>query len=256
MKAEFTSAYQVYKTELIDHIHHFKTRGELFGNGDRNVIRLIKCHGQTLNFKSFKIPNLINQFAYRYVRESKAKRSFIYANQLKSKGIGTPEPVGFVEFYSWFGLKQSFYISHHDVPNYTFRDLVTQAEVETKTIANYDTILRAFTRFSLELHNKQVEFLDHSPGNTLIYVEANGELTFKLVDLNRMRFRSLDFDARMKNLSRLTPHQSMVKVIANEYAKHYQASESEIFEKLWFYTHEFQRKFHKKQALKRKIKGR
>ncbi len=251
MKAVFSSNYQKHKDFLIDQINHFDQRGKIFGNGDRNVIKLIDLGNQTLNFKAFKIPNLINQFAYKFVRKSKAERSFSFAKALTEKGIGTPEPVGYIEFYSWLGISKSYYISKHDQPDYTFRDLVDSVEVP-----HYEEMLRAFTRFSFKLHEKEVEFLDHSPGNTLIYVKPEGGFEFKLVDLNRMRFRALDFDSRMKNLSRLTPKREMIEVMADEYAKHYTKTSVEVFDLLWHYTSEFQRKFHKKQALKRKIKGR
>ena len=40
--------------------------------------------------------------------------------------------------------------------------------VEIPDFPDHDTILRQFTRFSFNLHEKGIEFLDHSPGNTLI----------------------------------------------------------------------------------------
>ncbi|GHA43899.1 hypothetical protein GCM10007103_26390 [Salinimicrobium marinum] len=103
------------------------------------------------------------------------------------------------------------------------------------------------------LHEKEVEFLDHSPGNTLIKKKGEGYL-FSLVDLNRMNFRSLDFDTRMKNLSRLTPKKEMIVIIANEYAKLFKKPEAEVFEKLWFYTTDFQARFQRKKILKKKLK--
>jgi putative AlgH/UPF0301 family transcriptional regulator len=106
------------------------------------------------------------------------------------------------------------------------------------------------------LHESGVEFLDHSPGNTLIKKVAEGKYEFFLVDLNRMNFHDqMDFEQRMKNLSRLTPQKGMIATMSNEYAKWYPAkTEAEIFEKMWFCTEEFQEKFFKKQRLKKKLK--
>jgi hypothetical protein len=74
------------------------------------------------------------------------------------------------------------------------------------------------------------------------------------VDLNRMNFyQKIDFDMRMKNLSRLTPKKEMIAVMSNEYAKLCHKSESEVFEKMWQYTDEFQEKFFKKKRLKKKF---
>ncbi|SHE99019.1 Lipopolysaccharide kinase (Kdo/WaaP) family protein [Psychroflexus salarius] len=251
MRAVFNPTYQDDKKELLSFIENFTTSGESFGNGDRNRIKLFDFKARKINIKAFKTPNLINQFAYKYIRHSKAERSFEYANKLTDLGIGTPEPIAYIENYGGLGLKDSYYISFHDEPKYTYRDLVHHFD-----LPHYDKILRAFTKFSFQLHEKGVEFLDHSPGNTLIYVKPEGGFEFKLVDLNRMRFRALDFDSRMKNLSRLTPKREMIEVMADEYAKHYTKTSVEVFDLLWHYTSEFQRKFHKKQALKRKFKGR
>ena len=45
----------------------------------------------------------------------------------------------------------------------------------------------------------------------------------------------------------------MVKVMANEYAKLFDESEKKIFNQMWLFTEEFQKKYHKKMATKKKI---
>ena len=206
---------------------------------------------KTINIKSFKIPHLINKIAYRYFRKSKARRSFEFANRLLELGVGTPQPIAYFENYNLIGLEKSFYISEHLECDLTFRELV-----EIPDYPDHENILRQFTRFSFDLHQKGIEFLDHSPGNTLIKKNAEGNYDFFLVDLNRMNFHdSMDFDSRMKNLSHLTPKKEMIAVMSNEYSKAYPAqSEAEIFEKMWFYTNDFQERFAKKRRLKKKLK--
>jgi hypothetical protein len=230
---------------------HFNTSGKPFGDGKRNIIKLFELDEKIMNIKSFKIPNLINKIAYKYFRKSKARRSFEYATLLLERGIGTPEPIAYLENYNWIGLKDSYYASEHLQCDLTYRELV-----EIPSFPDNENILRQFTQFSFNLHQKGVEFLDHSPGNTLINKGSDGKYEFFLVDLNRMNFhKQMDFDQRMKNLSRLTPKKDMIAIMSNEYAKSYPAKmESEIFEKMWFYTAEFQEKFHRKQRLKKKLK--
>ncbi|WP_281239283.1 Kdo domain containing protein [Flavobacterium praedii] len=232
-------------------IHNFKSTGKLFGDGKRNSIKLFELNGKTINIKSFKIPNLINKIAYKYFRKSKARRSFEYATILLEKGIGTPEPIAYLENYNWIGLKDSYYASEHLDCDLTYRELV-----EIPNFPDHENILRQFTQFSFQLHQSGVEFLDHSPGNTLIKKSFEGFYEFFLVDLNRMTFHDqMNFDQRMKNLSRLTPKKGMIATMSNEYSKLYTAkTESEIFEKMWFYTQEFQDKFSRKQRLKKKLK--
>ena len=239
------------KNEIIYDINNFDSKGILFGDGQRNKIKLFELEGKTINIKSFKIPHLINKIAYKYFRKSKARRSFEYATTLLEKGIGTPEPIAYFENYDVIGLKDSYYVSEHLQCDLTFRELV-----EIPDFPDHENILRQFTRFSFDLHEKGIEFLDHSPGNTLIKKNAEGNYDFFLVDLTRMDFHDkMDFDSRMKNLSRLTPKKEMIVVMSNEYSKLYVAqSEAEIFEKMWFYTNDFQERFAKKRRLKKKLK--
>jgi len=237
--------------EIIEIISNFNVNGILFGDGQRNKIKLFELEGKTINIKSFKIPHLINKIAYKYFRKSKARRSFEYATTLLVKGIGTPQPIAYFENYDFIGLKDSYYVSEHLQCDLTYRELV-----EIPDFPDHETILRQFTQFSFDLHEKGIEFLDHSPGNTLIKKNAEGNYDFFLVDLNRMNFHnSMDFDSRMRNLSHLTPKKEMIAVMSNEYSKLYTTqSETEIFEKMWFYTNDFQERFARKRRLKKKLK--
>jgi hypothetical protein len=235
---------------ILDKIKAFNNSGTLLGNGQRNVIKLFDLNDKVVNIKSFKIPNLINKIAYKYFRKSKARRSFEYATILLEKGIGTPLPIAYLENYNWLGLRDSYYASEHLITELTFRELV-----EIPDYPDHENILRQFTRFSFGLHEKGIEFLDHSPGNTLIKKNADGNYSFFLVDLNRMEFHnSMSFEMRMKNLCRLTPVKEMVAVMSNEYAKLYGESEQKIFNTLWKYTSDFQEHFYRKKRLKKKLK--
>ncbi|MNK85934.1 hypothetical protein D3C87_1058310 [compost metagenome] len=236
---------------ILGSIKGFNNTGILFGNGDRNRIKLFELNEKTINIKSFKIPNIVNKIAYKYFRKSKAKRSFEYATILLEKGIGTPEPIAFLENFSFIGLKDSYYVSEHLVTELTYRELV-----EIPDYPDNDTILRQFSKFCFDLHEKGVEFLDHSPGNTLIKKIDDNKYAFFLVDLNRMNFHDvMSFEQRMNNFSRLTPKKEMVAVMSNEYAKFYkEKSEAEIFEKMWKATENFQESFAKKKRLKKKLK--
>ena len=234
---------------ILDKVKKFSSTGELFGNGDRNKIKLFDLNGKTINIKSFKIPNLINKIAYRYFRKSKARRSFEYATALLEKGIGTPQPIAFLENYNWLGLTSSYYVSEHLVTELTFRELV-----EIPDYPENEIILRQFTQFCFDLHEKGIEFLDHSPGNTLIKKVGDQKYAFYLVDLNRMNFHlTMDFDLRMKNMSRLTSKKKMIEIISEEYAKFYSESKEVIFEKIFLKNKKFQYRFAKKKILKKKL---
>ncbi len=246
----FNHQCNISEKDVLDAIKHFETKGILFGNGDRNKIKLFEVEGFTINIKSFKVPNFINKVAYKYFRKSKARRSFEYAKILESKEIGTPEPIMYLENFNWLGLQDSYYVSQHLDCDLTFRELV-----EIPEYPNNDSILRQFTKFSFDLHQKGIEFKDHSPGNTLIKQGEHGKYQFFLVDLNRMNFHdTMSFELRMKNLSRLTPKRSMVEVMSDEYSKCSGIAYEKVFTLMWHYTEAFQKKYHRKIALKKKFK--
>lgn len=250
IKLMFSKTVQNSK-EILHFIKEFNSDlGTVFGNGDRNVIKLFDLDGQLINIKSFKIPNIINKIAYKHFRKSKAKRSFEYATILLEKGVGTPKPLAYFENYNTLGLRDSYYASEHLETELTFRELV-----EIPDYPDHENILRQFTKFSFDLHEKGIEFLDHSPGNTLIKKIADKEYSFFLVDLNRMNFHDvMDFDRRMKNLSRLTPKKEMIAIMSDEYAKYYNMDSNSIFKKMWNATEDFQEKFARKRRLKKKLK--
>ncbi len=248
MKIVFSEAGKKIEKEIFPLIENFEIEGQYLNDGRRNSIKIFRSKAGLINIKSFKVPNLINKIAYRFLRESKAKRSFKYANILISKDIGTPYPLAYAEEKSALGFGKSFYVSEHLHSDLTYRELVTEPDYP-----GHEKILRAFTKFTFQLHENNIIFLDHSPGNTLIQIKE-GKYRFFLVDLNRMKFKSMNIDERLKNFSRLTPKKEMVAIMASEYAELMNKPYEEVFKKMWYFTEEFQKKFHRKQALKKKIK--
>lgn len=241
------NTYKEHEKYLDDIIENFNSKGEPFGNQDRNALKLFQLDQQTLNVKSFRVPNFVNQIAYKFFRKSKARRSFEYAKWLKSLDIGTPDPVAYYEFTTSFLFKKSYYISEQQECDLTYRELTTDLNYP-----DHEIILRAFTRFTFKLHEKKVNFLDHSPGNTLIK-KAGQDYTFFLVDLNRMNFESMDYESRIKNFAKLTTHESMVRIMSDEYAQCIQKDPEEVFKLMWKYTQDFQARFWRRRRLKNKI---
>jgi len=251
MIVKIDSHFQKFAPNLKQMVEKFKTSGQLFGDGKRNTIKLFELEDIKVNIKSFKVPHLINSVVYKCFRKSKARRSYEYAVRLLENGIGTPQPIAYFENANWLGLKDSYYVSEHLDADLTYRELIHQPDYP-----DHENILRQFTRFTFNLHEKGIEFLDHSPGNTLIKKEENGQYQFYLVDLNRMNFyASMDFEQRMRNLRRLTQKKKMIAVMSNEYAKYYTSqSEAFIFEKMWEETSRFRAGFEWKKRIKKNLK--
>lgn len=250
MNFKINSIQDISEDILLDCITNFEKSGEILVIGNRNCIKIFKCNNIKIAIKSFKSPNFINKIIYRYFRKSKAQRSFEYASKLMEFNIGTPKPVAFFEKYDLIGLKQSYYACEHLENVFEFREIVQNIIFE-----NRELIIRKFIKFTFKMHQKGIEFLDHSPGNTLIKKENSANYSFYLVDLNRMKFhKTLDFQSRMKNLSRLTPQKEMIAIMSNEYAKLSGEDEKKVFETMWKYTEDFQHSFHRKKRIKKKLK--
>lgn len=239
--------YSLKQKDIEAIIEAFNMSNEYMGNPNRNLIKKVCYKEMNLNVKAFKLPNILNQFVYGYVRNSKALRSFEYANRLLSLGIGTPKPLAYFQRKNILGLRESYYISEQLDYDLTYRELVTESDYPF-----HEDILRAFTRFTFYLHEKGVYFLDHSPGNTLILKKDN-DYHFFLVDLNRMKFQHMEFYDRMKNFARLTPKKEMVEIMSDEYAKISGHKYDSVFSEMWQLTQDFQEKFRRKRKIKQKL---
>ncbi|WP_111683547.1 lipopolysaccharide kinase InaA family protein [Winogradskyella tangerina] len=237
----------VLNRESIQHmLKNFSAEGELIGTGYRNVIRILDVDGQRYNVKAFKVPNLVNKIVYRFFRKSKAERSFLYAEKLLASGILTPNPIAYVEHTSLIVFGKSYYISEQLEYDFTIRKIVDDPSTD-----DYENILRQFTRFTFELHEKGIHFLDHSPGNTLIKKDADG-YKFYLVDLNRMEFKTLSYDERLANFARLSPKDEMLEILSDEYAKLIGKPHSEVRERMFHFSQQFSSSFKKREAFKKK----
>lgn len=247
MKLIIHPNYISRKQEIAEMIENFDSSGTLFGDGKRNVIRVFS---NSVNIKSFKVPSLVNKVVYRFFRKSKAQRSFEYAVKLQENNIGTPDPIAYSEYPSFFGLGKSFYVSAHLHPDLTFRELVTNPDYP-----DHENILRQFTQFSFNLHQKGIEFLDHSPGNTLILKVSESKYEFFLVDLNRMNFHvSMTFEQRMNNMRRLTYKPEMIAVMSDEYAKLSGMDYRIVYETMLGFKNDFHKKLQRKRKLKKVFK--
>ena len=249
MKIVFSEEIISQKNEIIDLVENFETKGKTLYDG-RNTIKTFAVSDLKINVKAFRKPNFINKIAYRFFRKSKAQRSFEHANYLLEKGIGTPRPIAYFQEDSGIFFGKSYYVSEHLAHDLTYRDIIHDL-----TFPNRHEILKRFTKFTHKLHELGIEFLDHSPGNTLIRVKENNEYEFFLVDLNRMKFHEkMDHKTRIKNFSKLTSDKNMVAVMSGEYARITKNEYHKVFGEMWENTTKFQQHFHQRRRWKKKLK--
>ena len=236
------SKFSCHSTAISKAISDFETSGTTVLKGDRNTIKSLEVEGLHLNIKQFKTPNIFNAFVYKYIRKSKARRSYEYGNILTQKSILTPTPIAYFESSSWFGLKQSYYVSQHVAYDFDFRVLIHDLKFPNRV-----EILKQFTAFTFKLHDEHVNFLDHSPGNTLIVKTNTSKYDFYLIDLNRMRFETMNLKKRMHNFRRLWLSKAMIHIMSKEYAELSKTPLSEIQSGMLLYSRQFQKKIDAKK---------
>lgn len=212
----------------------------------RNVIRVVNYENEDYVVKAFKVPNLVNRFAYRYLRSSKAKRSFQYS--LKIGAELTPEPIAYIEQNKKAMLATSFYISKYFKYDHSIHEVLINKELE-----NRSQILKEFADFTFKLHELEILHHDYSHGNILIKESDNsGEnYEFKIIDVNRMEFKSLDLKSRLENFARIKADNDDMAIIIGQYAKRMNLNAKTLLKDAKFYRDDF----YKKRALKNKLRG-
>jgi serine/threonine protein kinase len=212
----------------------------------RNELKVIPFNDINTIVKSFKVPNILNKIIYSFLRDSKAKRSYEYSLRI-SKFV--PKAIGYIEFYESGLLNNSYFISEKFEYTYTIREALKKKL--NKTEDEYNKIYRAFAKFTYELHEDNIFHHDYSPGNILIKDTDDG-LEFKIVDINRMSFSTLDESKRAQNFEKLWALDEILEVMADEYTNHYHALNTDEFKKNVLY---FSNKNKKIKNFKKRIKG-
>ncbi len=235
-----------YKDFIKNIQEHFKISNEVLFH-KRNTLKIVEFEGKKYAIKSFRVPNFINKIAYRYLRDSKAKRSYENTIKLESLGISTAKAIGYFEVDGAIFTK-SFYVSEFIDFDFEIRAVLSDEDFEDR-----ENILKKFASYSFLLHEKGVYHVDYSPGN-IIVKKIKDNYSFFIVDVNRMQFLSLDDDLRMKSLSRLTQNQNDTDIILKEYAKISNKNLDTLKQKLIFYIKKEQNYLNNKEKIK-KIKG-
>ncbi len=237
---ELNNSHENFKTFLLDIKSYFDKNQNTIHKA-RNELKIISHENIDVVVKSFRVPNIINQIAYSFFRASKAKKSYLYSLKIKNF---TPTPIGYIEFYEFGLLKQSYFVSEKFDYDFTIREPLLDAGFK-----NRDEVFRAFARFTLELHNNDIFHNDYSPGNILIK-EQDGEYIFKIVDINRMKFFELNQTQRAKNFAKLWASDEILTIMAQEYQKHYRCGDD--FTKAVLY---YSNKNKKIKNFKKRLKG-
>jgi len=179
---------------LVESIEVYFQSSEQSIHKARNEIKVVDFEGEELVVKSFKEPNWVNKVAYLLYKDSKAKRAYEYALKIPDF---TPAPIAYREFYERGLMKRSYFISKKFDYDFTMK-----VPLDDPSFVDREALLQAFVEFTKKLHDSGILHLDYSPGNILIKKEGSS-YHFKIVDINRMKFKKLSQNDRMKNFAKL-----------------------------------------------------
>ena len=212
----------------------------------RNVIRVVDYENESYVVKKFRVPNLINRFAYRYLRPSKAKRSYLYS--LKVGAELSPEPIAYIEESKTGLLATSYYISKYFKYDHTIHEVLIN-----KNLDNRNQILKDFADFTYKLHELKILHHDYSHGNILIKEpsESQSSSEFKIIDVNRMEFKHLDLKTRLENFARIKADDNDMNTIITQYANRMNMPLENLLEDAKLYRDDF----YQKRAIKQKLRG-
>ncbi len=239
--------YLIYKQDksyknFILNIKKYFLKNSYFIHKDRNEIKIISYQNREYVVKSFKIPHLLNKIIYSYFKNSKAQKS--YENSIKIIDF-TPKPIGYIEFKKFGLLDESYFINEKFDFDFTIREPLLDKDFKDKK-----KIFKEFAKFTSKLHQNSILHLDYSPGNILIK-RLGKDFEFKIVDINRMKFKKLTLNERLKNFSKLWAKDEDLSIIVEEYSKLLGKNAENCVKTALYYSQK-----HKNfKNLKKKLKG-
>ena len=187
-----------------------KGQGELIHDG-RNKLRLLTYQDVAYVVKQFHKPNFINQWVYGTLRKPKSQRAYENAIRLMQIGVGTPRPVGYINYRKGPRFADSYLVTLKSECPWRY-DMLFHRHFDCQ-----EEVLRAVGRLTACLHEHGIAHLDYGRGN-ILFAQSKDGIRLELVDLNRMRFGAVNMIDGCKNLRRLPATPQMHRWIAEEYA--------------------------------------
>lgn len=190
--------------------------GEVLHEG-RNTVAAFAVGGERLVVKRYERCGVWRGIVYGLFRRSKARRAYEHAVRLRELGIGTPEPVAWVEC-----RRRGLLCDAYSVTRRSDCRPLSQA-TGAFPAPDATEVLDAFARFAVRLHEAGVCHDDFNHGNVLWERDsATGGFRFELIDINRMRFfrRALSARCSMVSLRRLSCPPEAFLYLLDRYALH------------------------------------
>lgn len=171
----------------------------------RNELRRVEVQGESLCIKRYGVPGWLNRWIYRHWRTPKGLRAYRNAFRLREAGLDTPEPIAYIQYGTWWGIGDSYYICRYEPGQtlYHWGDKPLNAIQEE---------LKAFAVFAARLHEVGLMLSDFTPGNILRTGKG-----YTLVDINRMREGSCSVRQGIRNMAGLWLQPETADYLAEQY---------------------------------------
>ncbi len=154
------------------------------------------------------------------VRGTKARRSWLAACALRARGLGTPEPIGYLERWRGRRLEDSYFLAQYEPDLISFKSELIRLFADEPDCGKFMALLQAVADAVRAMH--EAGFLHRDLGNQNILLRhadkpsADGIL---FVDLNRARWKDapLAVGDRARDLSRIWLPSDLLRVFLDMY---------------------------------------
>lgn len=223
--------------------------GELIYDLRNKLRRFVLADGTVVIVKKYKRPNFFQKICYSTFWKNKAKKSFLFANVLLGMGVDTPLPIAHVT-YRKHGLVSEYYLATSEVKG--VESEVPMLEMDAKNDKEgMMELASCISKLLMHLHEKGFLHGDSNLCNFICRKTGSG-YDLSVIDINRSKI--LDRPATYKecicNLRRISHIQSILRIIAQTYAKHRGWDEAKVTNDVF----EEVRKFERHKSISRKLK--
>jgi len=197
-----------------------KNAGILSSGRNRNVKITLPCQGKLLEVV---VKAFCRQVAIRdridVKRGSKARRTWLAASYMAGRCVGTPPPIGFLEYREGGRLIESYYLAEYQQNIMTFKDELIFLFRHDPDCGKFMILMQCIAGAIRQMHD--AGFLHNDLGNQNILVRRKGDSAWgdvQFVDLNRGRIRQqITLRERARDISRIYLPSDLMRVFKEMY---------------------------------------
>ncbi|MCK5528880.1 MAG: hypothetical protein KAI74_04295, partial [Kiritimatiellae bacterium] len=194
---------------------------EVLAAGRNSNVRIkLSVQGQELDLvvKSFGRESVLKNLV-DHSRGSKAHRTWLVARHLQKHGVGTPEPVAFMEQWQGKRLAESYFISIYQSDASNFTDELSHLFKEQPECWRFMSLMQTVADAVADMHRCGCQHNDLGNQNIMLSRDSDGEWGgVQFIDLNRANItESLSDKERARDISRIWLPSDLLRVFKEIY---------------------------------------